>query len=198
MGKIDIYENQVNESNINSALFLQYIQAYGFDPDNYLYMLELFQSAKGSISQFLKPNRQFLLSRQVKYDELDRLGIDGAYGYFHEDEIVVPKHAVNDNRFLYAPVKRLYTPHSYGCPTMTDFDVIIANGTSPYMNNTANFDQDKYLGFCMDDTDENLAISFERYEKLVDLINRKSRDEYVLEHDRLSSKGKELCLIRKR
>ena len=85
MGKINIYENQINESNINSALFLQYIQAYGFDPDNYLYMLELFQSAKGSISQFLKPYRQYLLSRRVEYDELNQLGIDGAYGYFHED-----------------------------------------------------------------------------------------------------------------
>lgn len=91
MGKINIYENQINESNINSALFLQYIQAYGFDPDNYLYMLELFQSAKGSISQFLKPYRQYLLSRRVEYDELDQLGIDGAYGYFHEDGILVPK-----------------------------------------------------------------------------------------------------------
>lgn len=198
MGKIIIYENQLNESNINSALFLQYIQAYGFNPDNYLYILELFQSAKGSISQFLNPHRQYLLSRRVEYDELDQLGIDGAYGYFHEDGIFVPKSIVNDERFLHMAVRRLYTPHGYGCPTMEDFDVIIANGTSPYMNNTANFDQDKYLGFCMDSTDGNLDISIERYEKLIDLINKKSRDEYVLERDRLSSQGKELCLIRKR
>ena len=198
MGKISIYENQVNESNINSALFLHYIQAYGFDPDRYLYMLELFQSAKGSISQFLKPYRQYLLSKQVKYSELDQLGIDGAYGYINEDGIFVPKSQVNDDRFLYALLKRLYTSHSYECPTMDDFDAIIANGTSPYMNNTSNFNQDKYLGFCMDDTDKNLDISVKRYEQLVDLINKKSRDEYVLEHDRISSQGKEFCLIRKR
>ncbi len=197
MGKISIYKNQVNESNINSALFLQYIQTYGFDPDNYLYILELFQSAKESISQFLKPYRQYLLSRKVKYDELEQLGIDGAYGYINEDGILVPKTHFNDDQFLYTPTKRLYTPHSYSCPTMDDFDVIIANGISPYMNNTANFSQDKYLGFCMDDTDKNLDISVKRYEKLVDLINKKSRDEYVLEHDRISSEGKELCLIRK-
>lgn len=198
MGKISIYENQINESNINSALFLQYIQVYGFNPDKYLYILELFQSAKGSISQFLKSHRQYLLSRQVEYDELEQLGIDGAYGYINEDGILVPKTIDNDIRFLYEPLKRLYIPNSYECPTINNFDVIIANGTSPYMNNTANFSQDKYLGFCMDDTDKILDISVKRYEQLVDLINRKSKDNYVLEHDRISSKGKELCLIRKR
>ncbi len=198
MGKININENQLNEANINSALFLKYIESYGFDPDNYLYMLELFQSAKGSISQFLRPYKQYLLSGRVKYDELDMLNIYGAYGSLNEDGILVPKTLINDNRFLNTPVKRLYPKHSYGCPTIDDFDVIIANGTSPYMNNTANFSQDKYLGFCMDDTDKILDISVKRYEQLVDLINRKSKDNYVLEHDRISSKGKELCLIRKR
>lgn len=198
MGKINIYKNQVNESNINSALFLQYIQTYGFDPDNYLYILESFQSAKGSISQFLKPYKQFLLSKQVKYDELDQLGIDGAYGYFHENEILVPKTHYSDNRFLYTPNRMFHPPHIYGLPTIDNFDVIIANGTSTYMNNTANFSQDKYLGFCMDDTDKNLDISFKKYKQLVDLINKKNSDEYVLEHDQISSKGKELCLIRKR
>ena len=66
------------------------------------------------------------------------------------------------------------------------------------MNNTANFDIDKYLGFCMDDTDENLSISLERYEHLVDLINKQSPDKYIFEHDTLSSKGKQLCLVRKK
>ena len=198
MERIAIPKKSINEENINSALFLKYIEAYGFNPNNYYNILELFQSARGSMSQFLRQYNQYLLSRQVNYDELDKIGINGAYGYFHSDGIVVPKTIENDNRFLYTPVKRLYTKHSYGAPTIDDFGVIIANGTSPYMNNTANFDQDKYLGFCMDDTDENLDISVERYEQLVDLINRKSRDEYVLEHDRLSAKGKELCLIRKR
>ena len=198
MEKMTIDYNQVTEANINSALFLHYIQAYGFDPDNYIYMLELFQSAKGSISQFLKPRSQYLLSKQVKYEELNQFDIDGAYGYLQEDGILVPRTLVNDNRFLYAPVKRLHTPHSYNCPTITDFDVIIANGISSYMNNTANCSQDKYLGFCMDVTDKNLYISMERYEQLVELMNRKSRDEYVLERDSISSEGKEFCLIKKR
>ncbi len=198
MEKIIISKKSINEENINSALFLKYIETYGFNPNNYHNILELFQSAKGSMSQFLRQYNQYLLSRQVNYDELDKMGINGAYGYFHSDGIVVPKTTENDNRFLHTPVKRLYIKHIYGVPTINNFDVIIANGTLPYMNNTANFGIDKYLGFCMDDTDENLAISFERYEYLVNLLNRQSQEEYTLEHDTLSSKGKQLCLVKKK
>ena len=198
MEKIIISKKSINEENINSALFLKYIETYGFNPNNYHNILELFQSAKGSMSQFLRQYNQYLLSRQLNYDELDKMGINGAYGYFHSDGIVVPKTTENDNRFLHTPVKRLYIKHIYGVPTINNFDVIIANGTSPYMNNTANFGIDKYLGFCMDDTDENLAISFERYEYLVNLLNRQSQEEYTLEHDTLSSKGKQLCLVKKK
>ena len=43
----------INLDNINSALFLKYIESYGFDPSYYYYILELFQSGKGSLSQFL-------------------------------------------------------------------------------------------------------------------------------------------------
>ena len=65
----------------DSALFLEYIKSYGFNPNNYDSILELLQSANGSMSQFLTQYRQYLLSRQVVYSELDDLGIDGAYGY---------------------------------------------------------------------------------------------------------------------
>lgn len=188
----------INLDNINSALFLKYIESYGFDPSYYYYILELFQSGKGSMSQFLKQYYPYLLSRRVNYDEIDAIGIDGAYGYLHSDGILVPKTLENDEHFLKRSDKSLYTRHSYGTPTIDDFDVIIANGTSPYMDNTANFDIDKYLGFCMDSTDENLDISLRRYEHLVDLINRQSSREYIFEHDTLSSMGKELCLVRKK
>lgn len=200
---IKIDNQQINEVNIDSAIFLQYLQSYGFDANEYYYILELFQSAKGSISQFLKPlYRQYLLSRQVDYDELDELEIDGAYGYFHENGIIIPKTIENDNRFLHSSAKRIYNKQGYECPTIYDFDVIIANGTSPYMNNIANtnYGQKKYLGFCMNAVDDNLDISLEMYKHLLDLINKTSRDQYVLEHDRLSltSGAKELCLIRKK
>ncbi len=63
MTKISIYNNSINEENINSAYFLKYIEAYRFNPNNYNYILELFQSAKGSISQFLKSYNQYLTIR---------------------------------------------------------------------------------------------------------------------------------------
>ena len=195
MSKIIIPKKLINKDNYNSALFLQYIQAYGFNPDNYSYILELFQSAKGSMSQFLKQYNQFLLSRQVNYDELDGIGINGAYGYFHSDGIVVPKTTYNDERFLHTKSKSLYTKHCYGTPTIYDFDVIIANGTSPYMNNTVNFSIDKYLGFCMDDTDRDLDISLRRYEELAKDLNN-TCGQYTFEHD--TAYGKHLCLIRKK
>ena len=198
MEKIVIPKESINEENVNSAIFLKYIEAYGFNPNNYYNILELFQSARGSMSQFLRQFSQYLLSNQVNYDELDKIGINGVYGYLYSDEIFVPKTIEHDIRFLYTPVKSLYKKHSYGIPRIYDFDVIIANGTSPYMYNTVNYEIDKYLGFCMDDTDENLAISLERCELLVDLLNRQSLGEYTIEHDTLSSKGKQLCLVRKK
>lgn len=198
MGKIEIYESQITDDNINSALFLQYIEAYGFNPSNYGTILELVQSAKGSMSQFLRKYNQYLLSDKVSYTELDELGINGALGYFSETGICIPKSLQSDYHFFYRPVKRLYTPHSYSYPDFYETDVIIANGISSDVNNIIGHPQDIYLGFCMDEANENLGVSLERYECLLDLINRQSRSEYVFEHDKISSKSKELCLIRKK
>ena len=79
MGKIEIYESKITDDNINSALFLQYIEAYGFNPSNYMTIWELVQSAKGSMSQFLREYNQYLLSRKVNYNDLDALGINGDF-----------------------------------------------------------------------------------------------------------------------
>ena len=204
MGKIEIPRESINEENINSALFLKYIEEYGFNPNNYYNILELFQPARGSMSQFLRQYKQYLLSRQVKYDELDEVGINGAYGYLDSTGIVVPKTLENDCRF-FNPVKSLYKKHSYGTPSIYDFSVIIANEVvtpnlilhndigSPFY-----FPIDKYLGFCMNDTDENLAAALEGHKTLVNWINYQSSDKYTFEHDTLSSEGKHLCLIRKK
>lgn len=196
MGKIKIYDYQINKSNINSALFLLYIETFGFNQDNYASILELFQSAEGSISQFLDKNRQYLLSRKVEYDKIDKLGINGAYGYLDENGIVVPKTLDNDNRFLYAPVKRLYRPHGYNHPIVNNFDAIIANGFSSCIINAINLPCDTYFGFCMDYYDELLKITTERYKKLVELMNKASSDKYILEYD--IANNKKMCLIRKR
>ena len=106
MGKIQIHESQITIENINSALFLKYIESFGFNPNNYGIIWELGQSAKGSMSQFLREYNQFLVSRQVDYAELDELGINGAYGYFQKNGIYIPISTENDIRFLYAQEKK--------------------------------------------------------------------------------------------
>ncbi len=187
----------INMRNINSALFLEYIESKGFDPNNYNYILELVQSAPGSMSQFLSGYQQYLLSRLISYPELDELGIDGAFGYVEENGICVPKMLRNDDRFLYTPSKKI-KKHGYGCPTIDQFDVFIANGVCPYLPNVANFSQDKFLGFCMDKNDENLLDSISFYENLLRELEKKSRDSYVLEHDTDTYRDKELYVLRKK
>lgn len=196
MGKIKIYDEQINRLNINSALFLLYIESFGFDQDHYAQILELHQSAEGSISQFLDKNKQYLLSRNLEYSKIDRLGINGAYGYLDENGIVVPKTLGNDNRFLHMPAKKLYKPHGYNYPSINDFDVIIVNGFSSCIINAINFSCDTYLGFCTDYYDVLLNYMLEKYKKAVELMNKVSSNKYILEYDTLNSK--KLCLVRKR
>ena len=194
---INIRREQVNSQNINSALFLRYIEEYGFYPNNYCYILELIQSAGNSMSQFLREYRHFLLSRKVEYVELDKMFIDGAYGYINECGIIVPKTLANDERFLYSQPKTIHLRHSYNVPTIEDFNVIIANGISTSLKNLVNFPHDKYIGFCMDSNDENLENAFRYYQNLLDLMNHISWRGYVLEHEVDSTAGKQFCLLKK-
>ena len=190
--------NKLNNQNFNSALFLSYIITEGFDPNNYANILELFQSANASMSQFLTPYNQYLLSRQVNYDELDKLNIDGAYGYLDENGILVPKTIYNDARFLQSRENSMYKRHGYGCPTIENFDVIIGNGNSQYTRHAAHLPQDQYLGFCMDKDSANLENSLKLYEHLVELINSYRREEYILARESISSGNKELCLLKRK
>ena len=71
----------MNKNRINSLLFLDYMLNNGFNPRECRKVLELFQSANGSISQHLKDNDSYLLSKNVDYSEIDSIGIDVAYGF---------------------------------------------------------------------------------------------------------------------
>ena len=82
----------INDDNINSALFLKYIKSYGFDPICYNNILELFQSVKGSMSQFLSSYKTYLLSSSVNYDELDKFKMNGALGYIEKDKMISRSH----------------------------------------------------------------------------------------------------------
>ena len=72
----------INNTRKESYLFLKYLLEEGkFNPSNYEGILELGQSAPNSLSRCLRDFNQYLLSKKVIYEELDSLGLNGAYGY---------------------------------------------------------------------------------------------------------------------
>lgn len=74
-----------SEVNDNALLFWGFINAYGFNPNNYSNNLELIQSVPNSISQYLKDYKHFLLSENVRYEDLETYGIKGAHGYIDKN-----------------------------------------------------------------------------------------------------------------
>ena len=183
----------INDDNINSALFLKYIKSYGFDPICYNNILELFQSVKGSMSQFLSSYKTYLLSSSVNYDELDKFKMNGALGYIEKDNICIPKNLVNDDRFY----KKLNMQGNYLKPNINDFDVIIANGISSQLYNISRFNQDIYLGICIDSNNKSKDSIFRIYKSFKDLLNNSS-NEYTYDQDKISTLSKELCIVKKK
>lgn len=187
----------------DSLLMLKYMVSEGFNPDNYERILELLQSAPLSLSKDLKEYNPYLLSDKVVYSELDEYGIDGAYGYLENSEIMVPKSIYNDNHFLYAPVKRLYQKHSYGTPSISEFDVAVftedsleekTNKIYETIRSSLNFDN-VYFGFItemypeIDYGDQRLVYVFQQ------LMNQV--DSYKLSYETISEENKKLYLIKK-
>lgn len=172
-----VLKNRIDK--VNSSLFLEYIKEYGFNPDNYRIIWELSQSVEGSMSQFLKRYNQFLLSKRVKEEELVKMGINGANGFLSFEGRI----AVYNNRYY---------------PQIDPKDVIISNGIPTIISAVSYYSYiDKYIGFCMDKDDYDLKKSITDCNHLLELLN-KNNNNYVLEHDTLSSKSKELFLIRKK
>ena len=139
----------------DSLLMLKYMVSEGFNPNNYERILELLQSAPLSLSKNLTEYNPYLLSDKVVYSELDECGIDGAYGYLKNSEIMVPKSLYNDNHFLYSSEKRLYQKHSYGTPSIDEFQTVIfledsleekSNEIYNAIKNSLNF-KSLYFGF---------------------------------------------------
>ena len=183
----------------DSLLMLKYMISEGFNPNNYERILELLQSAPLSLSKNLTEYNPYLLSKKVVYSELDDYGIDGAYGYLENSEIVVPKTLGNDNRFLYRPKKRLYQKHSYGTPSIDEFgtaillqDSLEENSDKIYnaIKNSINF-KNLYFGFItemypkIDHSDQRLVYLFHQL------------DGYKLSYETISEENKKLYLIKK-
>lgn len=193
--------------NENSVLFLEYIIEIGkFNPNNYGRILELGQSVPNSMSIFLKNYRQYLLSSDVQYHELDEYGIDGAFGYIKQNEIFVPKSLENDEHFIYNAPKSLFPRHGYDYPTINKFDSIICEGLNANLLDIVGLNQDKFFGVCIDLIDNKNANREQLHRRiqqlsaigtLLNFMNSGSRDKFEISHDIVSEKSKELYLIKK-
>lgn len=162
-----------------SHMFLDFICSYGFNPDNYENILELYQGAKTSMSQYLKNYKQFLLSEKVKRKELEKLGINGANGYLDSKIITL------DNR----------ENQSILIPELDSFDVIISNGILPSMKCMQRLNQDKYIGLCIDNDSPESEKKINDFYVLSEELKNCGKYQVYFEHDPLYD-GKEMYMIK--
>ncbi|MBR3116494.1 MAG: hypothetical protein IKF36_01310 [Bacilli bacterium] len=177
------------------ALYLyNYLLENGFNPNQEI--LELSSPVSKSLVSII--GHGFLLSDKVKSDDILESGIKGAYGYYSETGIYIPKTIVNDSIFYdkYRDKVLAYFP-GYHVPAIDDFDTIISASVSDDLYRTAKLEQDKYFGFCKDQS-KLASKMLKYYEHLLEYINLVNYDSYEIKHDTIQEKGKELCLIKKK
>lgn len=191
--------NDIDESSINSRIFLDYILKKGFNPGNYKTIWEINGSVKESMSQFLTDYNPYMVSKKTKYKDLEELNIKGTTGYLTEDGILIKDRFDNCNRLLYSNIRGFYQNHSMEYPQLNKNDVFIANGINTHMDNLINYNQDKFIGYCMDSDDSNLLYAFNRYKNLHRALNHNLYgNQYILEQDTYNNGNKSLLLIRKK
>lgn len=192
--------------NDNSFLFLEFMRSNGFKPENCDNILELVQAVPGSLSQYLKTYKQFLLSRAVKYSDLKTYDIKGAYGYVEESEgIVVPKTIIADEYFREKQGKVVdkQIPR-YTHTNINEFDTVIA--FSDDILNKEDLRQiltglsfgfiNRCFGFIAAKDDRMLLEKQDVFKYVLDELNKASNKQYTLVHDTDSCKNKELYLIK--
>ena len=187
--------------NNDSKLFYDFINANGFNPENYYQILELVQSVPNSMSQYLREYKQFLLSRKVTYSELEEYDIKGALGYLEADAtITVPKTLEADDYFRYHRPKLPYTPHGYMYPDISEFDTGVVfmdefsrNEVSQIIRLSCakNF-PNMFIGFVADKNDRELSVKEHSLQRLSDTFY------YNIVHDTDSEKGKEFYLMKRK
>lgn len=198
-----------NQDFDNAWMFLTFMIENGFDYQNCKKILELIQSVPNSMSRYLKDYNQFLLSQQVSYSDLATYGVAGACGYLDKDNGILAYNCTLDDedfRDYLETVSDKQAP-KYVYPDITEFDSVIA-----YLDWTSFEDVSllkqivatikyqipkKYVGFIAD-KDEAIYEKVGVFSRILEAINLKSSDEYMLVHDTVSSKNKELYLIKKR
>lgn len=183
---------------LNNDLLLKYLLIEGkFKPENCEGILELGSSAKNSFSKFLALYyNQYLLSEKVNYDELEELGIKGAYGSLNPSGIYVPKSFYNDDHFIHNAPKAPYIRHGYDVPTIDQFDTIICSDISDDLEHIRNFTHNIYVGYCVDlsDLDElkNCRTFFNNLLTIYNLYNK----NVIMLRDTDTKNEKEYCLIK--
>lgn len=200
-----------SEVNDNALLFWGFINAYGFNPNNYSNNLELIQSVPNSISQYLKDYKHFLLSENVKYEDLETYGIKGAHGYIDKNEGIIVTRSIAADEYFRNHQGKLPSKQipRYTYPAITDFDSIVTYYDWTSNTNLKQLRQitesicfpvsDRYIGFITDKDDEKLL---EKVELISDILTVFNNDgylkQYKLVHDTVSNKNKELYLIKKK
>lgn len=194
----------------NSKIFLEFMFANKFQPEYYSNILELIQSVPNSLSQYLTNYKQFLLSEQVSYVDLENYKVFGARGYIDKNEgIVVPKSIEADAYFRKrqdkVPDKQV---PRYIYPMVTDCDSIISYYDWTAITNGKLLGQvtssmhfpvrNHYTGFILNKDDENLKEKVDIISNMLEGINKSSSQEHTLAHDTISSINKEFYLIKKR
>ena len=182
----------------NSALLLNYLMDEGrFNPGYCEGILELGSAAYNSLSKYLAHYyNQYLLSEKVDYNELNELGIKGAYGYLDSSGICVPKSFYNDQHFFYNAPKVPYIRYVYDVPTIVDFDTIICSGISDDLKYVRTFTHNIYLGYCTDMNNlDDLKKIRTFYNNLLRVYNFYSNNVIML-RDIDTKNSKEYCLIK--
>lgn len=170
------------KDSVDTMLFLEYMKAYGFNPEDYSSILEILSDVTLSISKYLRGYDTYILNSKVDYSDLRDFGLKGANGYIKDKEIYIPSTMENDKWFN----KR--NKYYYEHPLIDGFDAIIGCGLSNEV-----FELPKkplFIGTCIDTRDENKERIFNLYRELANEIG------YEYYQDKASILNKEMCLVR--
>ena len=178
---MDVYED--------SLLFYQYIKYNGYNQDYDEKTLELVNPVHKSVSRYLKKDSysQFLLSREVKYEDLDSYDIDGANGYIDKNNgIVIPNiNNKNINNIDLDLFKYLVIFHDWNRNHLEQINQII------YLDRKLK----KYIGFIFNNGDTNKNEKIGLHKNILYYINVINLYEHTIVHDTINN-DKELYLIK--
>ncbi len=185
---------EINNDNIDSYLFLDYIKSNGFNEEDYKNILELFQPPKKSISQFINTKQFILITSIIKCDDFNEMNLKGACGYLNKDSIEIPKTMKNDSILFRNKTLSPQNKLLYDIPKKEDFDCIIGNGISKDLKKVSHYNMKQYIGYCIDRSNKQCNMLREEYKKMFLLLNEIDNN-YTYQSDTIEEKNKELTLI---